>query len=49
MTMAPPAWAAATIAGMSCTSKVFEQGDSVKTTLVLGFISAEMPAPMRGS
>ncbi len=49
MTIAPPAWAAATIAGMSWTSNVLEAGDSVNTTLVFGFINAAMPAPIWGS
>ena len=37
------------IAGMSCTSSVSEPGDSVNTTLVLGRMSAAMPAPIVGS
>ena len=49
MTQAPCACAAAAIAGMSWTSSVSEPGDSVNTTLVLGRISAAMPAPIVGS
>jgi len=49
ITTAPRAWAASAMAGMSWTSNVFEAGDSVKTTLVFGFISAATPAPASGS
>ncbi len=48
-TIAPPAWAAAEIAEMSCISNVFEPGDSVCTSFVFGFISLAMSPPMAGS
>ena len=48
-TFAPRAWAAAAIAGMSCTSKVSEHGDSTYTTRVFGRMSCAMPAPTSGS
>ena len=49
MTTAPRAWAAAEIAGMSWTSKVWEPGASVSTTLVLSRRSSAMPPPISGS
>ena len=48
-TTAPPAWAAAAIAGTSCISKESEPGDSTKTARVFGCISAAMPPPISGS
>ena len=44
-TRAPCACATSAIAGMSCTSKVSEPGDSVNTMRVLGRNSRSMPAP----
>ena len=46
MTQAPRACAAAAMAGMSCTSSDCEPGDSTNTALVLGRISAAIPAPI---
>ena len=43
------AFAAATIAGTSCTSNVSEPGLSMKMARVLGWISSAMPSPTVGS
>ncbi len=48
-TFAPRAWATAAIAGMSCTSKVSDPGDSVNTTRVFGRKSRSIAAPASGS
>ena len=48
-TTAPAAWAAAAIAGTSCTSNESEPGASTNTARVFGRISAAMPPPIIGS
>jgi hypothetical protein len=48
-TQAPREWAAAAMAGMSCTSSDCEPGASTNTALVLARISAEIPEPTSGS
>ena len=48
-TTAPPAWAAAAIAGTSCISNESEPGASTNTARVFGCISAAMPEPISGS
>ncbi len=48
-TSAPRRCATAAIAGMSCTQKVSDPGDSVNTTRVFGRNSRSIPAPSSGS
>ena len=53
ITHAPRSWTAAAMAGMSCTSKVSEPGDSVNTTVVLvaherGDIAPDQGVVVRG-
>lgn len=48
-TSAPRAWAAATIAGTSCTSMVTDPGDSTQTSGVSSVSRSAMRAPSMGS